>query len=401
MKPISDLEYLCANLGGLSGIPVRLYEGEKQIFYYSVIDLIRDPFILDKEEVFHLKGEISYYQDSFFYFYGLVHFGTKRIVIGPTRQTPISRQDLKSIAFALGIAPGEIEEFISQMSLLTNFPLSTLLQTLAMVNFAITGKKASLESISIHESTQAILREEMEKKQASKTVEALEGHSGEPYNALDIENRMIDMVMRGDTGALKTFFRNFPAFRSGTTAKEPIRQSKNIFIVATTLVSRAAIRGGMDVTSALARSDSYIQRCERANDRETITNLNYLMVMDYAEKVAEIQFGQTPSKLVIEVSNYIQNHLSEPIKTNDIAASLYMGRSRLSTRFKEQTGLNLSDYVMSRKIEEAKRLLRYSEKSFTSIAFYLGFSNHSHFTRVFKKYAGSTPSEYRQLHKHY
>lgn len=401
MKPISDLEYLCTNLGALSGIPVRLYEGEKQIFYYSVIHLIRDPFVLDQEKAFGLQGDISYCQTSFFYYYGILHFGANRIVIGPTRQTPISRQDLKSIAFALGIAPGEIKEFISQMSLLTNFPLPTLLQTLAMVNFAITGKKASLESISIQESTQVTLREEMEKRQTSKTVEALEGRFSEPYNALDIENRMIDMVMRGDIGALKTFFRNFPAFRSGTTAQEPIRQSKNLFIVATTLVSRAAIRGGMDVTSALALSDSYIQRCELANDRETITNLNYLMVMDYAEKVAEIQFGQAPSKLLIEVSNYVQNHLSDPIKTNDIAASLYMGRSRLSTRFKEQTGLNLSDYVMSRKIGEAKRLLRYSEKPFISIAFYLGFSSQSHFTRVFKKYAGSTPSEYRQLHQHY
>ena len=157
----------------------------------------------------------------------------------------------------------------------------------------------------------------------------------------------------------------------------------------------------MDVTSALALSDSYIQRCELASDIETITDLNYLMVLDYAERVETIRFGQNPSKLVIDVSNYIQSHLSEAIKTSDISDALYMGRSRLSTNFKEQTGINISDYIMMQKIDEAKRLLRYSEKTFVAISMYLGFSSQSHFTKVFKKYTEATPFEYRQLHKHY
>ena len=157
----------------------------------------------------------------------------------------------------------------------------------------------------------------------------------------------------------------------------------------------------MDVTAALALSDSYIQRCELATDLDTITNLNYLMVFDYAERVAKIRLGQHPSKLVIDVSNYIQTHLSDSIKTSDIANALYMGRSRLSTNFKKESGMNISDYIMTQKIDEAKRLLRYSEKSFASISIYLGFSSQSHFTKVFKKYTETTPFEYKQLHKHY
>ena len=125
------------------------------------------------------------------------------------------------------------------------------------------------------------------------------------------------------------------------------------------------------------------------------------MVFDYAERVAKIRLGQNPSKLVIDVSNYIQAHLSDAIKTDDIANALYMGRSRLSTNFKNQTGINISDYIMMIKIDEAKRLLRYSEKPFASISNYLGFSSQSHFSKVFKKYTDSTPFDYRQLHKHY
>ncbi|MCR4911940.1 MAG: helix-turn-helix transcriptional regulator [Bacilli bacterium] len=78
-----------------------------------------------------------------------------------------------------------------------------------------------------------------------------------------------------------------------------------------------------------------------------------------------------------------------------------MGRSRLSTNFKNETGINLSDYITQVKIDKAKRLLRHSNKSFTAIATYLGFSSPSHFSKVFKKCTDTTPFEYRQMHKHY
>ena len=400
MNKINDLEYLCTNLGNLSGIPVRLYRNNKQIFHYSLINFIKDPFDLDKNEAFKIKENISYCQSNYSYYYGIINFKDFRIVVGPTRQVPISKQEIRLVAFSLEISQSETDEFVSQMELLVQLPLMSLLQILNMVYFAITGQKTSLESISINETTQAHLKEEMEREQTSRTVETLEGYTNEPYNGLDVENRLIDMVMRGDVAALKIFFKNIPAVRSGTIAREQLRQNKNIFIVSTTLCSRAAIRGGMDVTAALALSDSYIQRCELATDLDTITNLNYLMVNDYAERVAKIRLGQSPSKLVIDVSNYIQTHLSDSIKTSDIANALYMGRSRLSTNFKKQTGINISDYIMTQKIDEAKRLLRYSEKSFSAISMYLGFSSQSHFTKVFKELTETTPSEYRQLHKH-
>ncbi len=50
------------------------------------------------------------------------------------------------------------------------------------------------------------------------------------------------------------------------------------------------------------------------------------------------------------------------------------------------------------KTEEAKRLLRYTDKHLTAISSYLGFSSQSHFTNVSRKYTGKSPNEYRKLH---
>lgn len=398
---IEDLTYLCTNLGNLSGIPVRLYQKEKEVFHYSIIKLLKDPFLLSKEAAFKLKDDVCYYQSPYYYYYAIANIDDIKIVVGPTRQFPISKQELKSISFSLGIPISSTEEFIAQMESLVAMPFMSLLQVMCMIYFSITGEKKSLESITIHEESQNILREEMEKESTQRTVKNLETYANGPYNALDIENRLLDMVMRGDVAALNAFFNQAPAVKAGAVAQEQLRQAKNIFIVTATLVSRAAIRGGVDVTAALALSDQYIQKCELAETPDAITELSYRMVLDYAERVAKLRLGQNPSVLVTKVSNYIQQHLSEPIKTEDIAKALFVGRSRLSTNFKNETWINLSDYITQTKIDEAKRLLRYSDKTFTAISTYLGFSSPSHFSKVFKEKTETTPFEYRQMHKHY
>lgn len=103
--------------------------------------------------------------------------------------------------------------------------------------------------------------------------------------------------------------------------------------------------------------------------------------------------------LTIAVSNYIHQHLSESIRVEDIAKDLFMSRPYLSAKFKEEAGETLTDFIWKEKTEEAKRLLRYSDKSFSSIGAYLGFSSPGHFSQVFKKYTGKTPSEYKDMYK--
>ena len=79
-----------------------------------------------------------------------------------------------------------------------------------------------------------------------------------------------------------------------------------------------------------------------------------------------------------------------------MAEELFLSRPYLSMKFKRETGMTLTDYILTQKTEEAKRLLRYSDKTSSAIAAYLGFSSQGHFGRVFRKYAGMTPNEYRE-----
>ena len=82
-----------------------------------------------------------------------------------------------------------------------------------------------------------------------------------------------------------------------------------------------------------------------------------------------------------------------------MAEVLFMSRPYLSRKFKEKTGESLTDFILYEKTEEAKRLLRYSDKPITAISSYLGFSSPSHFSRVFKARVCITPGEYREKHQ--
>ena len=70
------------------------------------------------------------------------------------------------------------------------------------------------------------------------------------------------LVAKGSTAALREWMAGAPAIRPGILSNDQLRQLKNIFIVSTTLASRAAIRGGLAEEDAFSLSDAYIQKCE-------------------------------------------------------------------------------------------------------------------------------------------
>ena len=115
--------------------------------------------------------------------------------------------------------------------------------------------------------------------------------------------------------------------------------------------------------------------------------------------MSSIRQGEKPTQLTISVSNYVRRHFSEKIYVEDIARELFMSRPYLSAKFSREAGISLTDFILKQKTEEAKRILRYSDNSAAAISSYLGFSSQSHFSRVFRKYSGKTPAEYRDKYQ--
>lgn len=391
-----DIGYLCTTIGNLSGVPVRIFEKDKLVFYYSQPKLPRDPMEVYREEIFAVRDHVGYIMTRHFHYYGIVNSGETKIVIGPTRQIAENEQELRELAFRADVAAEDVEDFVAGMRSIIRMPFESILQMLCTINHVLNGEKLHLSDIAIYDGEQEQLILHQGRRQAERKLSVLPEQTQTEHNTFEQEQAILNIVRKGDTAAMREWFANAPAIRGGVLAEEQLRQQKNMFIVTATLVSRAAIRGGMDIDDAFSHSDFYIQQCERSTSLEAITNLQYRMVLDYTERVERLRLGKQPTKLAMNVANYIQHHLSETITVEQIAKKLFLSRPYLSRRFKEETGESLTGFILKEKTEEAKRLLRYSEKPLTAISNYLGFSSPSHFSRVFKKYAGYNPREYRE-----
>lgn len=397
---IDDVQYLCTTIGNLAGIPIRIYKNTKRIFYYSLVNLPKDPIVPYEDKILKISDHIGYFITPRFHYYGIVNSEKYKIVLGPSRQWTANKTDLSELAFECDVPKDETENFIAAMESLVAMPLNSVLQTLCSMNCVLNGEKVSLADITIYDEEQFRLSEEITAKQTETHYEETNDLSNDTavHNTLALEQTIMNFVRHGDTAALKKWLKSAPAIRPGILSSDTIRQLKNTFIVTATLVSRAAIRGGMDVNDALSLSDAYIQKNELLSSVEAIENLQYHMVFDYTEKVEKIRLGKTPTKLLTDIVNYVQKHLSEPVDIAALSKAMFISRTHLAVKFKKETGMTLTEFVLKEKIEEGKRLLRYTDKPISAIAAYLGFSSQSHFANAFKKYANSSPNEYRLKH---
>lgn len=390
-----DIRYLCTAIGGLSGVPIRIFERGELTFFYSISKLPRDPMNVYRGEIFAVRDHVGYVTTRHFHCYGIVNSGELKIVIGPTRQIAESDRELRELAFRADVPAEETDAFLAGMKGIVRMPFEGVLQILCTVNHVLNGEKLSLTDIAIYDAEQEKMAAAQERKEAERRLSSAPEEGQSVHNSFDQEQIILDMIRKGDSAALGEWKAAAPAIRGGVLAAEQLRQQKNTFIVTAALASRAAVQGGMEVEDAFSTSDSYIQQCEMLTAPEAVTNLQYRMILDYTERVGRLRRGRQPTRLALDVANYVRRHLSEAITAQELARALFLSRPYLSRRFREETGETLTDFILREKTEEAKRLLRYSDKSLTAVSSYLGFSSPSHFSRVFKRYAGCLPREYR------
>ena len=93
--------------------------------------------------------------------------------------------------------------------------------------------------------------------------------------------------------------------------------------------------------------------------------------------------------------SYVDVHLHDKISLEIVACMCGMGSFQFSRAFKHQQGLTFREFLIQRRIAAARKLLKNSTASVTDIAFTVGFSGPSHLARMFRRYEGASPSEFR------
>ena len=225
-------------------------------------------------------------------------------------------------------------------------------------------------------------------------------HTEESYNnSYEIEALLQKFVTEGDADGYNAFVKNLPPMNTGKLAPSGLRTAKNTFIIATALTCRTAIAAGIPRETAYALSDSYIREVEALSSVEAVLQLSDELMRDFIACVRRTKAINAPvgahNRLLRGVVNYIHRNLNHRLSIEDIAAEAGLSRSYLSTVFRQSMGVPLNRYIADAKLDEAARLLRYTDRSIADIAEYLCFSSQSHFQQVFKAKFGVTPRTYR------
>lgn len=120
------------------------------------------------------------------------------------------------------------------------------------------------------------------------------------------------------------------------------------------------------------------------------------ILMQFLELLkASVKQTDQQSTILQQIYAYVNEHYSNEISLSEMANTLHLNYSYLSSYFKQRTQENLTTYISRVRIDKAKGLLTDPRLSISEVSRLSGFSEHNYFSKVFKKMTGLTPVEFR------
>ena len=394
-----DLVSFCELFYSSHYLPIALFnKNGERVFSISSMNAqtVVCPAILDL--LFKTPINPGIYSSPLLGSYGIIRINDAMmyVVIGPTFCCSITSEMIRNFMHQNSIEiqkENEVREFLEG---LPQYTYNQFLNLLAYLHFILNGEIISVPThFNLIDSNLKKIIGCLHTEQIYHTKE--ENYQHNTYN---FENQLLDYVRRGETEKLKAFLMEtvrFHKLQEGKLADTPLRQAKNLFIGLVTMVGKeGAIKGGLDVEQTYNLMDIYIQECERMQSVEAIKALQYNMLIDFTERVAKSKIPSSISKEIFACIQYIRTHTHECITVSDVANHIVKSQAYVADKFKREMNITIGKYIMHCKLEEAKSMLTYSNKSIAEISSYLGFSSQSYFQNVFKKYVGITPAKYRK-----
>ena len=221
--------------------------------------------------------------------------------------------------------------------------------------------------------------------------------SGQMLYPYEAERQLVGKVRIGDrTGAGDILESLLDAIKVQSRGDISVLKARLVELLS--VLSRAAVEGGVDVDVMLGKNAGYIgDVMKSAKPRETWALVSRALY-DFVESVYACQDAAKITQIAPAV-DFMEAYYDQPLTLADVAKAAHLSVSRLSHLFREQTGMTIIDYLTHVRIGQARRLLLTTEKSCSKICFEVGYNNQSYFTRTFKDTVGMTPRQFRERNR--
>jgi len=393
-----DLIPFCELFYASHYIPVSLYHDDVCIGSYKSIDEPLSFCYSAEKALLQQSINPAVFSSAGSGLYGKIQIKNTcdAIIIGPTFSNSISNDAVISFMRENLIGHDQKDSTALFLSMLPKYTYNQFINLLSFLDLELNNEK-----IDIISHFQSSLKDEeptFNKKHALKTIERNE--TQQLHGTYQTERKLLALIRDGNIKGVNDLLMKIKDSENmveGTLADDPLRQAKNLLIGLVTLVGKvAAIEGGMHEEEAYNLIDQYIQECEKSQSIEFVKNLQYNLIIDFTDRIAQSLIPGNLSKEIYECIQYIRNHTCSHITIDDVAKHVSVSRSYITKRFKTETGLTINEYILQQKIKESKYLLQYSNLSISAISNYLSFSSQSYFQTLFKNQVKETPYNYRK-----
>ena len=399
---------LAKSVTTLSSIPARLYYYDQEIASYSGVTFNPDPISPHIETILNQPHQVNMYATENLMFYGSVKHGDYTIVIGPVGRITTNDALLTEMLFQMNEPrnrASELKDYISAIP--SSIEVTSFAQMLCDINSVVNGVDVSIYNIDVFN-----FQSEGDTKEVFKTLQKSLSNirdadilGDDPHwntytitGAHEFEKNLLYAISHGQVDLLSDPKYFEQTVSVGKLANNNMRQMKNQGICLAVLASRAAIDGGLNVEQSYTLCNIYIQKIEECDAFSELSNISMQIIIDYASRIHTLLVGENHSPIIARAIQFIARNINQRLYIEDIAEQLNVNRSYLSIRFKKETGMTLTDYIIQQKIFEAQRLIQNTDRSLLQISNYLDFSSQSYFQTQFKKYTGMTPAQYKKQH---
>ena len=320
------------------------------------------------------------------------------MLIGPYLSENIGEKSLLEFGEIYGISPQKqkmLAEYFSSLPVITENS-----QVLLMVDtFAehIWGGNSGYDVIDINREliTDA---SPLSKDRSGEEVGNLITNMELMQKRYDFENELIRAVSLGLEHKVSQLMEAFTDMSFEQRITDQVRNLKNYAIIMNTLLRKAAESGGVHPLYINDVSTNFAIRIEQTTSTKQIINLMSEMYKTYCRLVKKHSMNKY-SPAVQKAVALINSDLSANLTLHSLSASLNISDGYLSSVFRKETGVTLTQYILNERIQLAMRLLSTTNLQVQSIAQHCGILDVHYFSKLFKKQNGITPKQYREMNR--
>lgn len=213
------------------------------------------------------------------------------------------------------------------------------------------------------------------------------------------EDELLDAVSHGNTAKALSITEAVGTLRLAPRTDNELRNQKNLMITLNSLLRRSAYEGGVHSFYIDAVSTNYARLIEQCLHKTELYDITPYMVRSYCDLVNKRSMTSY-SKPVRHILVTVDASLTGDLSLKRFADELFLNTSYLSTLFKKEVGMTLTDYVNKNRITYAKKLLKSTTLSIQDIAANSGIPDVHYFTRLFRREMGMSPREWRKTSAH-